>query len=199
VTKIFDVAVSFAGEQRQYVEAVVEGCKLRGIEVFYDKDMSNDWWGKNFLREQRKVCGSRARYFVPFLSTEYLAKPIPGDEFSAAMMTAAKLGDGYILPVLMGNVQVPADLLHPHIGYLRSEDYTPDQLARSQLRSDRLCADGGRPGTVDIAGRRVRPEWWVKTNADGLTGSSRRCGPRDETRGRRATADSRYIGRRSRA
>lgn len=45
------------------------------------------------------------------------------------MMTAVKLGDGYILPVIMGNADVPAELLHPHIGYLRSESFTPNQPA----------------------------------------------------------------------
>jgi len=91
--------------------------------------MSNEWWGKNFIREQRKVYGSQTRYFVPFISTEYLSKPIPMDEFSAAMMTAFKQGDGYVLPVLIGDVQVPPDPLHPHIQYLKASDYTPEQLA----------------------------------------------------------------------
>ena len=75
------------------------------------------------------VYSSQTRYFVPFLSTEYLAKPIPMDEFSSAMMTAVKRGDGYVLPVLIGDVQIPPDLLHPHIHYLRAKDHTPEQLA----------------------------------------------------------------------
>ena len=60
---------------------------------------------------QRTAYSSQTRFFVPFLSTEYLSKPIPMDEFSSAMMTAVKQGDGYILPVLVGDVRVPADLL----------------------------------------------------------------------------------------
>jgi len=126
----YDLAVSFAGEHRDYVEQTVRACGELGLRVFYDRDMSNEWWGKNFIREQRKVYGSQTRYFVPFISSEYLAKPIPMDEFSAAMMTAVKLGDGYVLPVLMDNVQVPPELLHPHIHYLRSKDYSPEELAQ---------------------------------------------------------------------
>ena len=126
---IYDLAFSFAGEQRDYVAQVVEACKRLGLNVFYDRDMNNEWWGRNFIREQRKVYGRQTRYFVPFLSTEYLAKSVPMDEFSAAMMTAVKQGDGYVLPVLMGDVQVPADLLHPHIHYLRADELTPEELA----------------------------------------------------------------------
>jgi TIR domain len=125
----YDLAVSFAGEHRDYVEQTVRACEALGLRVFYDRDMSNDWWGKNFIREQRKIYGSQTRYFVPFISSEYLAKSIPMDEFSAAMMTAVKQGDGYVLPVLVDDVQVPPDLLHPHIHYLRAKDYTPEQLA----------------------------------------------------------------------
>lgn len=104
------------------------------MAVFYDKDLTNEWWGKNFIREQRKVYGASTRYFVPFISTEYLAKPVPQDEFSAAMMTAVNEGDGYVLPVLCGDVQVPADLMHPHIHYLKADDYGPEELSDAVAR-----------------------------------------------------------------
>jgi hypothetical protein len=132
--KPYDLAVSFAGEQRDYVAATVAACKALGLTVFYDKDKNNEWWGGNFIRHQRSVYSAETRFFVPFISTEYLAKPIPMDEFSAAMMTAVKQGDGYILPVLVGDVRVPPDLLHPHIHYLRSDDHTPEQLAEALAR-----------------------------------------------------------------
>jgi hypothetical protein len=71
------------------------------------------------------------------------------DEFSSAMMTAVKKGDGYILPVLMDDVEVPADLLHPHIGYLRSRDYTPTQLAEQiQLRVGAAAQAGQAPAEL---------------------------------------------------
>jgi hypothetical protein len=146
-TKVYDLAVSFAGEHRDYVEQTVRACTELGLHVFYDRDMNNEWWGKNFIREQRKVYGSQARYFVPFISTEYLSKPIPMDEFSAAMMTAVKQGDGYVLPVLIGGVQVPPDLLHPHIHYLRAEDFTPQQLAaqlQAKVRQAEVSGQGAR-------------------------------------------------------
>jgi hypothetical protein len=136
---VYDLAVSFASERRDYVEQTVRACERLGLIVFYDRNMGNEWWGTNFIREQRIVYSSRTRYFVPFISTEYLAKPIPMDEFSSAMMTAVKRGDGYILPVLIGDVQIPPDLLHPHIHYLRAEDYTPNQLAE-QLQAKAVQA-----------------------------------------------------------
>jgi TIR domain len=141
----YDIAVSFAGEQRAYVRETVSACKAKGLRVFFDEDKTNDWWGKNFVLEQRRTYSSQTRFFVPFLSSDYLAKPIPMDEFASAMMTAVKLGDGYILPVIMGNAEVPAELLHPHIGYLRSEDFTPEQLADELVKKVRSAERTGQP------------------------------------------------------
>jgi hypothetical protein len=142
--EIYDLAVSFAGEDRDYVEQTVRACDELGLRVFYDRDVSNEWWGKNFIREQRKVYGSQTRYFVPFISTDYLSKPIPMDEFSAAMMTAVKQGDGYVLPVLIGDVRVPPELLHPHIHYLRAKDYTPRELAAQLQTRVQQAQDSGQ-------------------------------------------------------
>ncbi len=96
--QIYDIAVSFAGEQRGYVRETVAACKAKGLRVFFDEDKTNDWWGKNFIQEQRRTYSSQTRFFVPFLSSDYLAKPIPMDEFASAMMTAVKLGDGFATP-----------------------------------------------------------------------------------------------------
>lgn len=169
--KPYDLAVSFAGEQRDYVANTVAACKARGLKVFYDKDKNNDWWGGNFIREQRSVYSSQTRFFVPFISTEYLAKPIPMDEFSAAMMTAVKQGDGYVLPVLMDDVRVPTDLLHPHIHYLRASEYTPEELANQLAQKVGSSRQTGTPPTelgpvveraLQLRLPKVVPDQWSK-------------------------------------
>ncbi|WP_413756319.1 TIR domain-containing protein [Streptomyces sp. MMBL 11-3] len=129
---VYDLAVSFAGEQRPYVEQVVEACKGRGLTVLYDRDRSIDLWGRNLIIGFRGAYnGDQARYVAPFLSREYLAKPYPMDEFRAMLVPAIENPDDYILPVTFGDVVVPADLLSPAIGLLRCEDYTPQALAQA--------------------------------------------------------------------
>lgn len=145
----YDLAVSFAGEQREYVRQTVQACKALGLRVFYDKDKNNEWWGKNYIREQRVIYSSRTSFFVPFLSAEYLSKPAPMDEFSAAMVTAVNKGDGYVLPVLMDGIEVPPDLLHPHIHHLRAEDFTPQELAvEFQKKVSSAAARGQEPAQI---------------------------------------------------
>ncbi|MFL6145092.1 MAG: hypothetical protein ACJ72N_24905 [Labedaea sp.] len=147
VSQDYDIAVSFATEQRDYVERTVAAARALGLLVFYDRDMSNAWWGSNFLLEQRKIYGQRALHFVPFISTEYLAAPHPLDQFSYAMMRAIERRNRYILPVLVGSVVVPPEMLHPHVGYLRAEEHTPEQLAAYM----KIAVDSSR-----TAGRETR-------------------------------------------
>jgi hypothetical protein len=125
----YDLAFSFAGEHRTYVEQTKAACEKLGLRIFYDRDVTNDWWGKNFIREQRKVYGARALYFVPFISDEYFRKPIPSDEFETAIWASVQRQDDYIIPVLIGSPAIPADRLPPYTHYLQAEQYSPAQLA----------------------------------------------------------------------
>ena len=45
--KQFDVALSFAGEDRKYVEKVADMLRRMDIKVFYDKYEAETLWGKN--------------------------------------------------------------------------------------------------------------------------------------------------------
>lgn len=130
----FDVAFSFARPDRDYVERTRRACGRLGLRVMYDRDLGNHWWGENFLVEQRKIYGSLAHFFVPFISEAYFRRRIPADEFAAAMWADVERGGGYILPVLIGGVRVPPHLLPRHLGFLKAEDHTPEGLAAELLR-----------------------------------------------------------------
>jgi hypothetical protein len=110
------------------------------VKVFYDKDSTVEFWGRNFISGMRSVYGGeRTRYFVPFLSKEYLVSAYPMDEFDTAMVRAIEVGvDSYLLPIVLGPVEVPAHLLSPVIGYFRLEEYSVDQLSR--IIADRVGA-----------------------------------------------------------
>jgi hypothetical protein len=135
MNETYDLAFSFAGEHRSYVEAVKNECVKLGLKVFYDKDKNNEWWGKNFISEQRNVYSEKTKYFIPFISPEYFNKPIPADEFESAIWQSLQKGDDpYILPVRIGKADVPTNKLHPTIHYLKAEDYTPAELAQQMYK-----------------------------------------------------------------
>lgn len=133
----YDLAFSFAGADRDYVRDTKRECEALGLRVMFDEDMSNEWWGRSFVTEQRRIYGSETRFFVPFISDEYFRRPIPSDEFATAMWRDVSQGGGYILPVLIGDVRVPGHQLSPQVHVLHAEDYEPDELAHEMLRKVR--------------------------------------------------------------
>ena len=43
----YDVAFSFAGEDRQIVESLANRLKQQNVSVFYDRDKQAQTWGEN--------------------------------------------------------------------------------------------------------------------------------------------------------
>src|ERR1700723_3637248 len=96
----YDVALSFAGEQRSEVFAVAECLKKAGINVFYDEYEKANLWGKNLYDHLSDVYLNRATYCVIFASKEYAEKTWTNLERQNAHARALKdKGAEYILPV----------------------------------------------------------------------------------------------------
>ena len=58
----YDVALSFAGEDREYVEAVASALQQAGVKVFYDQYEEVELWGKNLPVEEISVCAGTIPY-----------------------------------------------------------------------------------------------------------------------------------------
>jgi len=84
----YDVALSFAGEDRAYVEQVAEVLKTAGVRVFYDRYEQADLWGKNLADHLGEVYGKRSRFVVLFISKHYPLKSWPTHERQSAQATA---------------------------------------------------------------------------------------------------------------
>lgn len=129
----YDLAFSFAGEHRDSIRLIKAECMNLGLRVFFDEDEKADSWGVDFLTRQRKIFSWHSLFVVPFISKEYFAKRYPRDEFESAMMRQLDAGvnrEGrYILPITIGDPDIPDVYLSPTIGRLRMEDYTPRGLA----------------------------------------------------------------------
>ena len=64
----FDVAVSFAGEDRELVEEIVSRLKDAGVRVFYDTDYQAAMWGEDLVEYLDQVYRVKARYAIMFIS-----------------------------------------------------------------------------------------------------------------------------------
>ena len=72
----YDVALSFAGEDRVYVERVATLLRDAGVQVFYDKFEEVDLWGKNLADHLAQIYAN-SRFVVIFVSKHYAAKVWP--------------------------------------------------------------------------------------------------------------------------
>lgn len=99
MTYEFDVALTFAGEDRVFVESVVNALRKSDISVFYDEDFAVDWWGKDLTEYFGDVYERRARYAVMFVSRHYAEKPWTNLERKSVLARALEQVDSYLLPV----------------------------------------------------------------------------------------------------
>ena len=125
--KDFDVALSFAGEDRAYAKALADVLILRGLKVFYDEYEKATLWGKDLYVYLSDIYQNRAMYCVIFVSQHYSDKMWTNHERKAAQARALMESKEYILPVRLDNSEVPGIL--ETTGYLMWSNETPETIA----------------------------------------------------------------------
>jgi hypothetical protein len=84
----YDVALSFAGEDREYVSKVAEELKRMGVRIFYDSFETVNLWGKDLYSHFDEIYRKRAQFCLMFLSQHYASKVLTNHERRAAQQTA---------------------------------------------------------------------------------------------------------------
>jgi hypothetical protein len=143
----YEVVLSFAGEDRKYVEQVAEILKSRDVELFYDNYEEASLWGKNLVEHLHKVYSGSGRYCVMFISAAYAEKVWPTHERRSAFEKAIKSKEEYILPARFDDTDIPG--LHQHIGYVDLRQKTPKELAKLILQKLGYPTDESQ--NVDVA------------------------------------------------
>ncbi|MCW2478031.1 TIR domain-containing protein [Candidatus Symbiopectobacterium sp. NZEC135] len=123
----YDVALSFAGEQREYVEKVARGLKGFGVSCFYDFDEISSLWGKNGIEVLNKTYEEESRVVVMFVSSEYVNKPWCKVERRAALSARMEHDKDSVLQVVFDKVKVPG--IPTSEIYVEAENYVPGELA----------------------------------------------------------------------
>lgn len=123
----YDVALSFAGEDREYVDQVAGYLRSDGVCVFYDKYEQVDLWGKDLYEHLSDVYQDKARYTIMFVSRNYSEKLWPRHERRNAQARAFRESQEYILPARFDDTEVPG--LPSTVGYLDLRNMSPERLA----------------------------------------------------------------------
>ena len=106
-TIIYDVSLSFAGEDRVFVDHIANLLKDAGVKVFYDAFEKASLWGTNLIDHLGDIYRNRSRFVVMFVSKHYVDKAWPTHERQHAQARALFAKEAYILPARFDDTIVP--------------------------------------------------------------------------------------------
>ncbi|MNO25487.1 hypothetical protein D3C76_153240 [compost metagenome] len=124
----YDVALSFAGEDRSYVEMIAKELRVKGIKVFYDEFEEITMWGKDLFVYLDHIFTNSATFCVMFISESYTKKAWCDLECNSAINRQYKKGE-YILPVCLDQTVIQG--ITDKYKYLEAKDYSPVGLAEA--------------------------------------------------------------------
>lgn len=156
MSKKYQIALSFAGEDRPYVESVAHALVSAGITVFYDDFEKVTLWGKNLYDYLSDIYRNQASLCVLFLSEHYARKRWTSLERQAAQARAFSESTDYILPVRFDDTEIPG--IHSTVGYISLRHLSPQELARMlalKLKEIGAFAGGTSPQDVIELNRRL--------------------------------------------
>ncbi len=122
----YDVAISFAGEDREIAEQLAKELESRDIEVFYDDFEQETLWGKNLYEHLDYVYGKASRYCIMLLSKHYAEKTWTNHERKSAQARAFRQRTEYILPIRIDNTKIPG--LAETVGYISLKNTSVENI-----------------------------------------------------------------------
>ena len=102
----YDVVLSFAGEDREYVEECADILTALGIKVFYDSYEQDVLWGKDLYTFLADIYSNNARYAIVFISQHYVKKCWTKHEFKFINERMFNSETEYLLPVFLDDTKL---------------------------------------------------------------------------------------------
>ena len=131
----YEVAFSFAGEDRQLVDQIAGCLTKHDVSIFYDQYEEIDIWGKNLYTHLDNIYRNETRYCVMIISKHYKNKLWTNHERESAQARALISKEEYILPIKLDDTNIPGVL--PTISYINGIGKTPQQLCEVILQKIR--------------------------------------------------------------
>jgi len=104
----FHIALSYASEDRNYVEQVANNLRENGVAIFYDKFEDTKLWGKDLYEYLSDIYQNKAIYTIMFVSEAYRDNLWTNHERKYAQARAFTESEEYILPAKFDkSVEIP--------------------------------------------------------------------------------------------
>jgi len=130
----YDIAISFAGEDREIAESIAKKLKSNGIKVFYDSYEKATLWGKDLYDHLNDVYKNKAKFCLMIISNNYRDKQWTDHERKAAQARAFSQNKEYILPLKLDDTEIPG--INETIGYVDYRQSNSDEVVN--LLKDKL-------------------------------------------------------------
>lgn len=128
--KKIQLAVSFSGDDRKYVEEVIGHIKKREphLSVFYDRDYSETLVGVPLYDYLRDMYLKRSQYVMIFFSESYNTKQWPNVEASAIKdrLVTNLMDTSFLIPILLDS---SPHFLPIQTGYWSRDTYSAERIA----------------------------------------------------------------------
>jgi len=131
----FDIAVSFAGEDRETIQRYCKILSSNELRVFYDEYERIGLWGANLYDKLDEVYRTKALFCVIFISKHYAAKVWTNHERQSAQARALQENREYVLPVRLDDTEIPG--IPPTIGYEDLRKISVEKLAEMTVQKVR--------------------------------------------------------------
>lgn len=125
--QIYDVGISYASEQQDYVKKVVKILEAEHKKVFFAPNKEKAFKAKDMYEAFYKIYRHQCRYIACFISEEYREKEYTMHEFSTALLRNKKENDNCIIPVYFGRRGMKG--LDEAISYLDADKMYPVEIA----------------------------------------------------------------------
>jgi hypothetical protein len=120
----YDLALSFAGEDREYARQIAGLLVDRGTRVFYDEYEQSNLLGKDRYTHLHQVYSQKARYCAILISSHYADKMWTSRERRSAQKRAMRRRrQEYILPLRLDDTRLPG--LMDTVAYTTVNDNIP--------------------------------------------------------------------------
>ena len=118
----YDIAISFAGENRSIAKEIADKLKASGLRVFFSDDYQELLWGEDQTKVLEDIFTSKAKYCMILVSKHYIEKAWPRLELNSAISRHMKQNKGYILQVKLDDSKLPGlPDMYGHVKFINAD------------------------------------------------------------------------------
>jgi hypothetical protein len=138
----YDVALSFAGEDRAVAEEFASLLRAKDIRLLFDEYEAAELGGGDFVTHIAEIYRTKARYCVMFISQSYPLKKWTEAERTSAQEHALRDTNEYILPIRLDDTEVPG--VRETTGYRDLRQHSMESIVN--LLEEKLTETKARSG-----------------------------------------------------